>query len=1129
MAGDVHYVISAEDQASVVLRGVNVAVSSLATVAGLAASAVGAIGASYVTGVKRIVDEADRINDLSKSLGVSVQNLASWKLAAEQSGTSVEQIGRGIKALSLNMLSHGEALAKIGIDTKNADQAFRQLADIFSAMPDGMDKAALAVKLFNREGMALIPILNEGSAGLERAAQRSAPYAAAMAALAPKADAFKDKQAELSIASQTLHAVLADKLMPSMTNIMTAMAQAAHESGLLMASWVGLGGVAGELSNALPSRKQISASIETMRADGDSAGREKQLQAELDKLEAQSANRHAWGAGWLDNVLPSGGRLDYLRETVQGLREVNAEKQNANYLAAWKPFDDATNEYLSYRKQTEGVKAYANEIEKLKKIFMKNSSGNTGMDADARALESLQLKLIGLEETYSEFDKTVERVTNGDWKSLKDITKANALAMAGEIDEVRESKKVWADFDKATNEYLRHREKVANEEIDRVAAIANEADAMLKKAEAAEYENETIGKTAAELAELTRKRYDEQIAVLKARASSLSEVEGREGETYAIEQQIAALERLKNAEIARPALQQQADEWRRFTDDIERALTDSLMRGFEAGGNFGEQMVKSLTASLKTMFAKFLVGEIVTLGKGTLAGALGTDAAGSMGLGGWVNAASTGSSLYNLYTGYTAGSGSGIAGSVGNYLGGLGAGGWSTTAANTYWSAAGEAWFAGAEGAMMEYGAVASGLSSGAGATGGAAAAAGSLSWMPYVAAAVAVLSMIDWGGGTPHTGATVYSSGAGFDTPRTRADIAGYYNAGVTDNQMAMKDWTKRFSQATADALGPAAEGFAKTFNDIITANGKSGKYTVGLAFSADGEDPVRARSTIIDALGNQIAFAKDNNALGDDPKTGLQRMLTDQVPKLMLTAFRNVDLGETLNTFFDDSLSGTEDYLQKLTDQQSAAFLDLLKAGTLDDIIEKMKLVKGSFALVADSVTNFAPAMAAADQAFQTFTAQLAEVKTGIDATFAGSIRSVKLDVLDNAGKYDFYDKEAARYRDVLSSLTDAEMIKDYSAKLNESIMASWGVLDATQKGASADQYVKLLEDSQKLADERLAQASKDAADQRMAWAASVGEAINNAMLLAADRIAASASIPQQMNLNVNVNGGAAEVTWA
>ena len=57
-------------------------------------------------------------------------------------------------------------LKDLGITTDNMEEALFQVADVFEKMPNGVDKAALAVSLFGKQGAALIPILNKGRAGI---------------------------------------------------------------------------------------------------------------------------------------------------------------------------------------------------------------------------------------------------------------------------------------------------------------------------------------------------------------------------------------------------------------------------------------------------------------------------------------------------------------------------------------------------------------------------------------------------------------------------------------------------------------------------------------------------------------------------------------------------------------------------------------------------------------------------------------------------------------------------------------------------------------------------------------------------------------------------------------------------
>ena len=132
---------------------------------------VGLGAASFVYMVKGAIDAADKLNDLTQSLGLNIQALAQYQLATAQGGTTLESLAKGIKGMSTAFAENGDALRAAGIDAETQDGRMRQLADVFASMPDGIEKTTLAVKLFGKSGMELIPMLNGGAAGLDAAAE----------------------------------------------------------------------------------------------------------------------------------------------------------------------------------------------------------------------------------------------------------------------------------------------------------------------------------------------------------------------------------------------------------------------------------------------------------------------------------------------------------------------------------------------------------------------------------------------------------------------------------------------------------------------------------------------------------------------------------------------------------------------------------------------------------------------------------------------------------------------------------------------------------------------------------------------------------------------------------------------
>jgi len=121
---------------------------------------------------------ADSIGEQAQKLGLDVEAYQELAHAASLSGASMEQLGIALSKVGMlveDAKSGGKAgadlLRRLGISADQvgtADQTLELLADRIAAMPDGIKKAALAQQALGRGGRALIPLLNEGGAGLRR-------------------------------------------------------------------------------------------------------------------------------------------------------------------------------------------------------------------------------------------------------------------------------------------------------------------------------------------------------------------------------------------------------------------------------------------------------------------------------------------------------------------------------------------------------------------------------------------------------------------------------------------------------------------------------------------------------------------------------------------------------------------------------------------------------------------------------------------------------------------------------------------------------------------------------------------------------------------------------------------------
>lgn len=204
------------------------------------------IGAAAVAGVaafvKKGIDLADNMNDISQRTGVAVEMLAKYKLAAENSGSSLEGLAGGINKLNKSIIeaqsgtsTQAAAFKALGIsiaDTegklKPTDVLMGEIADSFAGAEDGAAKAAIAMAIFGKSGADLIPFLNQGREEIEKFGY------AIDAELAARADAFNDQVGIMGKNLQNFGLKIANAVLPGLT----AMAEGFNENSVIIDSVV---------------------------------------------------------------------------------------------------------------------------------------------------------------------------------------------------------------------------------------------------------------------------------------------------------------------------------------------------------------------------------------------------------------------------------------------------------------------------------------------------------------------------------------------------------------------------------------------------------------------------------------------------------------------------------------------------------------------------------------------------------------------------------------------------------------------------------------------------------------------------------------------------------------------------
>ena len=363
------------------------------------------IGGALVGGmlemVKSSIDSGHEFEVLSQKVGISVQNLAGWTLAANMTGTSIDSVAKGVKGLSKFMVDNSVALNKMGIDAKDANGALIQSADLFQALPDGVDKTALAVKLFGKAGMDMIPLLNLGSAGLAEAQEKSKAYGERMAALAPLSGKFNEQLAEFSLQSKEVGLSIATYFLPGLTGMVKLLSD--------------------------------------VKAGGD---------------------RAKTALEWMDEEIPLGFYLKWTMLSGQSRQKGYSGPKNAAGLPASEEeqFSAATDAYMAPEEVDKRAKA-AKALKDAKDLL-----GKQGKDTESAYLASLSQQLRVASGDTSEYSKQLLAISQGPAKDFSQVTKDAALALAKKIDMLRAATKANEDHARVL-EKVDHLEHQANKAV----------------------------------------------------------------------------------------------------------------------------------------------------------------------------------------------------------------------------------------------------------------------------------------------------------------------------------------------------------------------------------------------------------------------------------------------------------------------------------------------------------------------------------------------------------------------------------------------------------------------------------------------------------------------------------------
>ena len=173
------------------MKNIEGAVSSAKSM--LASLGVGLGVGYFVSLVKGSIDAADHLQDLSKTTSITVERLAGLRVAAKQSGGDLDSIAQSINKLSQNMGKDAEKFKALGVSAKDPLEAFKQLSDIFVAIQDPQQRAAVMAAALGKSWAGAAPLLAEGGRRIGEIVEQGSALSGATSEMSKQADEFNDK------------------------------------------------------------------------------------------------------------------------------------------------------------------------------------------------------------------------------------------------------------------------------------------------------------------------------------------------------------------------------------------------------------------------------------------------------------------------------------------------------------------------------------------------------------------------------------------------------------------------------------------------------------------------------------------------------------------------------------------------------------------------------------------------------------------------------------------------------------------------------------------------------------------------------------------------------------------------
>lgn len=202
---------------------------------GIALTAIFA-GQKIIEHVNEISKLGEELRNMSDATGISVRTLSDWRYAAQQAGVDTELFNQSLSRLARNIQealkspssSIAQSFEKLGMsqqflrdNSQNLEVVVRRLADAIKNNEAGGQTLAFALEVLSKSGGKLIPVLKDGSAGLDEMAAKNRALGGEIDRLqADEMVRYLQSTRDLSTAWEGFSIRLTNEVVPSLITVL---------------------------------------------------------------------------------------------------------------------------------------------------------------------------------------------------------------------------------------------------------------------------------------------------------------------------------------------------------------------------------------------------------------------------------------------------------------------------------------------------------------------------------------------------------------------------------------------------------------------------------------------------------------------------------------------------------------------------------------------------------------------------------------------------------------------------------------------------------------------------------------------------------------------------------------------